>query len=393
MHRRYRYHAPHGGRHHGDGTHGGSPAERHIGPDDEGGREREFGSRPEGGAWGYDRGDLPAVDPDYSHRYSTAPRREDRGGRSRWGQAARDAEHDPRDRPPGPGGGRGFGGGEGRHDPDRGHHGGIGGSSGGRYGADYGGGRPYRDESFNEYEPQGRLPQMGGAGNAYPRFHGGGRYTRSGYSSGFSDEPAREFGASYGEASGYGEDDPRYGGPREPHAGGGQAGARRGAGPAGTIGRRDFERSYLQGAGGDAFGGGYPGEYGGSEHAERWRTGMTQDFRGRGPKGYARSDERLREDVCERLTDDPYVDASDIDVQAEGGVVTLSGEVSDRWMKYHVEDLIDRCPGVRDIRNELGVRSRQARDTSTSRREASSTRGNERQPPGAAGNRPGSDRG
>ena len=32
--------------------------------------------------------------------------------------------------------------------------------------------------------------------------------------------------------------------------------------------------------------------------------------RGRGPKGYRRSDERIREDVCERLTEDPFIDAS-----------------------------------------------------------------------------------
>jgi hypothetical protein len=29
--------------------------------------------------------------------------------------------------------------------------------------------------------------------------------------------------------------------------------------------------------------------------------------RGRGPKGYTRSDDRIREEVCDRLTDDPVV--------------------------------------------------------------------------------------
>ena len=36
--------------------------------------------------------------------------------------------------------------------------------------------------------------------------------------------------------------------------------------------------------------------------------------RGRGPKGYTRSDERIREDVNDRLSDDPFVDASEIEV-------------------------------------------------------------------------------
>ena len=43
-------------------------------------------------------------------------------------------------------------------------------------------------------------------------------------------------------------------------------------------------------------------------------------FQGRGPKSYARSDERLRELICERLLDDPLVDASDLDA-ARGALV------------------------------------------------------------------------
>ena len=39
------------------------------------------------------------------------------------------------------------------------------------------------------------------------------------------------------------------------------------------------------------------------------------EHRGRGPRGYTRSDERIREDVNDRLTDDGWLDASDIDVQ------------------------------------------------------------------------------
>ena len=47
-------------------------------------------------------------------------------------------------------------------------------------------------------------------------------------------------------------------------------------------------------------------------------------FRGRGPKNYQRSDERIREDVCERLTYDERVDASDVEVDVREGVVRLS---------------------------------------------------------------------
>lgn len=80
-----------------------------------------------------------------------------------------------------------------------------------------------------------------------------------------------------------------------------------------------------------------------------------ESFRGRGPVGYTRSDERLRETICERLTDDPYIDASDIEVDVQQQRVTLRGSVSDRRTKYEVEELVEQA-GAREIANELRVR-------------------------------------
>jgi len=76
---------------------------------------------------------------------------------------------------------------------------------------------------------------------------------------------------------------------------------------------------------------------------------------GRGPKGYSRGDERIREDVCERLTQHGGVDASDVEVRVEGGVVTLTGTVPDRQMKHFAEDTAESVRGVSDVRNELRV--------------------------------------
>lgn len=81
-----------------------------------------------------------------------------------------------------------------------------------------------------------------------------------------------------------------------------------------------------------------------------------EDFRGRGPKGYVRSDERVREDVSQLLSDDPHVDASDIDVVVQKGKVTLSGQVSERWAKHRAEDLCEHCAGVVEIDNRIGVK-------------------------------------
>ena len=80
-----------------------------------------------------------------------------------------------------------------------------------------------------------------------------------------------------------------------------------------------------------------------------------QSHRGRGPKGYQRSDERLREDICERLTDANDIDASDISVEVSGAEVTLSGSVADRRMKRAAEDLIEECSGVKQVHNALRI--------------------------------------
>jgi hypothetical protein len=80
-------------------------------------------------------------------------------------------------------------------------------------------------------------------------------------------------------------------------------------------------------------------------------------FAGRGPKNFLRSDERIREDVVSRLTDDGRVDASDIDVQVQNGEVTLAGAVESRRMRRAAEECVEDLPGVRDVHNQLRVES------------------------------------
>jgi hypothetical protein len=78
-------------------------------------------------------------------------------------------------------------------------------------------------------------------------------------------------------------------------------------------------------------------------------------FFGRGPKGYQRSHERIREDVCESLTRNWDIDASDIDVEVKGGEVFLKGVVRDREQKRWAEFAAEGFPGVKDINNQLRV--------------------------------------
>jgi osmotically-inducible protein OsmY len=82
-----------------------------------------------------------------------------------------------------------------------------------------------------------------------------------------------------------------------------------------------------------------------------------QSHRGRGPKGYKRSDDRIREDINDRLSDDPWVDASDIEVSVNNGEVTLSGHVPERGAKRRTEDLVESVSGVTHVENRLRVTS------------------------------------
>ena len=78
-------------------------------------------------------------------------------------------------------------------------------------------------------------------------------------------------------------------------------------------------------------------------------------FTGRGPKGYQRSDERVTEEVSERLERHGDVDASEIEVSCSEGVVTLEGKVSDRRSKRLAEDCADDVYGVKDVMNQIRV--------------------------------------
>jgi hypothetical protein len=76
---------------------------------------------------------------------------------------------------------------------------------------------------------------------------------------------------------------------------------------------------------------------------------------GRGPGNYQRSNERIKEDVCERLTYYGQLDASNIEVEVENGEVILKGTVDSRRSKRMAEDIAESVSGVRDIHNQLRI--------------------------------------
>ncbi|HEX6334830.1 MAG TPA: BON domain-containing protein [Flavisolibacter sp.] len=95
----------------------------------------------------------------------------------------------------------------------------------------------------------------------------------------------------------------------------------------------------------------------GDDEAERRRR-MDRAMgpnRGKGPKGYQRSDDRIREDVSDRFYYDDYLDASEVSIRVEGGEVVLEGTVDSKEAKRRAEDIAEDIPGVKNVENHIKV--------------------------------------
>lgn len=245
----------------------------------------------------------------------------------------------------------------------------------------------YRDDDRGYGEPMGRQygagQQRGGQagsmdyGRDYPRDRGYGQGM-----AGRWDEDHPEAGQGHGAHASHGS---QYGSSRfdEPGRGGyersgygtsgyGTSGYRQSAQGGQGYGQ-DYGRDQAQRGGrsglqfaSDYGGGGYDqvsGGYGYRGHLGQatgsYQSGMEgqRSYRGLGPQTYKRSDDRIRDDVCERLTDDAGIDASNITIDVNQGAVTLSGTVPERHMRYAAEDLVDDALGVESINNQLRVQS------------------------------------
>jgi hypothetical protein len=84
------------------------------------------------------------------------------------------------------------------------------------------------------------------------------------------------------------------------------------------------------------------------------------NYRGVGPRGYVRSPARIYEDICDRLTYDSLIDASDIEVAISGVEVTLSGSVDSAMAVRQAEAIARDVAGVKQVRNALSVQAKQA---------------------------------
>ena len=78
--------------------------------------------------------------------------------------------------------------------------------------------------------------------------------------------------------------------------------------------------------------------------------------KGKGPKSYKRTDDRILEDINDRMCDNPYLDASEIEVTVKDGDVILTGRVEDREAKRLAADIGEEVKGVQNVENRLHVR-------------------------------------
>lgn len=166
-------------------------------------------------------------------------------------------------------------------------------------------------------------------------------YGQGGY--GAQEERFRDYDRSRTSGTGHGQGGGSYPNSRQGRSYGGSAHG------GGSRSREDHERGFMDKASDEV------ASWFGDDEAEQRRR-QDQHHRGRGPRGYARSDERIREDVNDRLTDDWMLDASDIEVQVSEREVTLSGEVSSREDKRRAEDIAEDISGVTHVQNNLRVR-------------------------------------
>lgn len=59
------------------------------------------------------------------------------------------------------------------------------------------------------------------------------------------------------------------------------------------------------------------------------------------------------EDINDRLTEDAFVDASEIEVRVENGEVTLEGTVADTNMKRRAGEIAESVQGISHLENRL----------------------------------------
>lgn len=250
-------------------------------------------------------------------------------------------------------------------------------------------GRPWGEQQPRDYErDQGEFQGYGAS-----RQYGSQQYGSQQYGSqqGSRQQQYERFGASQGGygGSGFGAQNQQRGmGGRGTQSGYGAsrgqqeyttpgyetAGYENELGYAGqSMSGRGYGSQYRAGSSSGYASGGYGSSSGYQLGTQQTDAGYQRSYRGMGPQSYTRPDDRIRDDVYEKLTDSDEIDARSIMVDVNQGNVTLTGTVPERRMRYAAEDLVEGCMGVANINNQLKVQGRESESTTGSSLSGSSS--------------------
>lgn len=242
-------------------------------------------------------------------------------------------------------------------DQDRGSSGGSGGHN---YNEQAGRGFGSQGGRGGEHWRQGGQGGQGGRGGEHWGQGGQDSYGGRGQEGGFGGRGSEQWAqGSFGGRGGEGS----FGGRGQESGYGRRGGESSGHGHQGGSMSGSSGNEYM-GGGSMGMGGMMGGSMGRGQGMQQGARGM---HAGRGPRGYKRSDERIREDVCDRLMQHDEIDASEIDVTVSDGEVTLQGTVENRQMKHMIENVIDSVHGVQEVHNQLRIKRGQGAGSGDSR--------------------------
>jgi len=200
-----------------------------------------------------------------------------------------------------------------------------------------------QDFSHNDWNQQGPYDNQRNWGNNSYDWNGG-RYDRQGNydnrgSRGYDNERNRNYGqTNYGNQQG-----------------------NMGGNYSGNYGSERYDNT---GYAGQQRSGGYGNDWSSGRYGQQSQQQDQGLHRGKGPKGYQRTGERIREDISDRLSDDGMLDATDIEVQMEGNDVILSGTVSSREAKRRAEEIAEAVSGVSNVENRIKLQNSDTPGTS-----------------------------
>ena len=78
-------------------------------------------------------------------------------------------------------------------------------------------------------------------------------------------------------------------------------------------------------------------------------------FSGVGPRNYAKTDQRVLDEVCELLTRHGELDVRNVDVHCHNGVIRLEGHVPTRAIRREIEAAVESIFGVNDVEDHLTI--------------------------------------